>query len=149
MASLTLRSVSSARLFPFLAVTRHLCRTFTDQDSRSSGTSNPSECDQEDGTCDDITRELTFKPITTFDKENHYRYILDIDGNAWSARFKRLLNSNALILKSTIYPEWWNDRIQPWVHYVPVKVDYEDIYDIMAFVSLPLHPNHASAITRC
>ena len=56
------------------------------------------------------------------------------DGNAWSARFKRLLNSNALVLKSTIYPEWWNDRIQPWVHYVPVKVDYDDIYDIMIFV---------------
>ena len=39
------------------------------------------------------------------------------------------------MLKSTIYPEWWNDRIQPWLHYVPVKVDYSDVYDIMAFVS--------------
>ncbi|KAL7415370.1 glycosyl transferase family 90-domain-containing protein [Mrakia frigida] len=103
---------------------------------------DPIQCDQEDGTCDDVTRELTFRPVTTFDHENHYKYILDIDGNAWSARFKRLLNSNALVLKSTIYPEWWNDRIQPWVHYVPVKVDYDDIYDIMSFFQgdRDLHP---------
>lgn len=27
----------------------------------------------------------------------------------------------------------WNDRVQPWLHYVPVKVDYSDLYDIVAF----------------
>ena len=29
-----------------------------------------------------------------------------IDGNGWSARFKRLMTSNSLIFKSTIFPEW-------------------------------------------
>ncbi|CDZ98128.1 Endoplasmic reticulum protein EP58, contains filamin rod domain and KDEL motif [Phaffia rhodozyma] len=91
------------------------------------------QCDREDGTCDDIEREITFRDVKTFSQENHYKYILDIDGNAWSARFKRLLNSNALIIKSTIFPEWWNDRIQPWLHYVPLKVDFSDLYDIMTF----------------
>lgn len=32
--------------------------------------------------------------------------ILQVDGNGWSGRFKRLITSNALIFKSTIYPEW-------------------------------------------
>ena len=45
---------------------------------RPARTVGSTECDEEDGTCDDITRELTFKPVTTFDHENHYRYILDI-----------------------------------------------------------------------
>jgi hypothetical protein len=31
--------------------------------------------------------------------------------------------------------EWWNDRIQPWVHYVPIQMDYSDLYDTVAFVS--------------
>jgi hypothetical protein len=31
--------------------------------------------------------------------------------------------------------EWWSDRGQPWVHYVPVKVDYTDLVDVMAYVS--------------
>ncbi|KAL7408836.1 glycosyl transferase family 90-domain-containing protein [Mrakia frigida] len=93
----------------------------------------PIQCHSDDGTCADIERELTFRKVLTFDQETNYKYILDVDGNAWSARFKRLLTTGSLVLKSTIYPEWWNDRIQPWLHYVPVKVDYSDVYDIMAF----------------
>lgn len=56
-----------------------------------------------------------------------------VDGNGWSARFRRLMASNSLVLKSTVFPEWFTDRIQPWVHYVPVKVDYSDLYDILLF----------------
>ncbi|KAF9518921.1 glycosyltransferase family 90 protein [Hydnum rufescens UP504] len=62
-----------------------------------------------------------------------YRYVLDVDGNGWSARFKRLLLSQSIILKATVHPDWFTDRIQPWVHYVPVKVDFSDLYDIMTF----------------
>ncbi|CDZ97802.1 Endoplasmic reticulum protein EP58, contains filamin rod domain and KDEL motif [Phaffia rhodozyma] len=93
----------------------------------------PVQCSVEDGTCQEIADELMFRPVLTNEEENFSRYILDVDGNAWSARFKRLLSTESLILKSTIYPEFWNDRIQPWLHYVPVKVDYSDLYDIMTF----------------
>jgi len=31
--------------------------------------------------------------------------------------------------------EWWTDRIQPWLHYIPIKVDYSDVYDTLAYVS--------------
>jgi len=41
--------------------------------------------------------------------------------------------SNSLVLKSTVFPEWYTQRIQPWVHYVPIKYDYSDLYDIMTF----------------
>jgi len=37
------------------------------------------------------------------------------------------------VLKSTVYPEWWTDRAVPWVHYVPIKLDFSDLYDTMAF----------------
>lgn len=43
------------------------------------------------------------------------------------------MTTRGLVLKSTIFREWWTDRVQAWVHYVPVKYDYSDIYDIMAF----------------
>jgi len=32
-----------------------------------------------------------------------------------------------------VFSEWYAGRIQPWLHYVPVKLDYTDIYDILAF----------------
>ena len=41
--------------------------------------------------------------------------------------------SNSAVLKSTIMPEWYQGRIMPWVHFIPVKVDYTDLYDILAF----------------
>lgn len=27
------------------------------------------------------------------------------------------------------------DRIQPWVHYVPIQLDYSDLYDALSFFS--------------
>lgn len=44
--------------------------------------------------------------------------MLDVDGNGWSSRFHRLLNSGALVIKATIYPEWQSDILIPWYHYV-------------------------------
>lgn len=43
------------------------------------------------------------------------------------------MTTNALVLKATICPEWFSERIMPWVHYVPVKMDLTDLYDIMVF----------------
>lgn len=76
--------------------------------------------------------------------DSRNKYVVDVDGNAWSSRFRRLLNSNHVVLKSTAYvslvaaatnpqPEWFNDILVPWYHYVPIRHDYEDVYDIMAY----------------
>ena len=29
----------------------------------------------------------------------------------------------------------YHDRIEPWVHYIPIQVDYSDLYDALAFFS--------------
>ncbi|KAH0581650.1 hypothetical protein H2248_011347 [Termitomyces sp. 'cryptogamus'] len=62
-----------------------------------------------------------------------YKYILDIDAKGPSTEFKRLMSSNSLVFKATAYPEWWLGRSQPWVHYVPIQVDYSDLYDTLLF----------------
>lgn len=36
------------------------------------------ECSYDDGTCDDIERELVFRPVRTFEEETRYKYILDV-----------------------------------------------------------------------
>lgn len=48
---------------------------------------------------------------------------------ARSGRFHRLMSGRSLVLKSTIFPEWYADRVMPWYHFVPVKIDYTDLYD--------------------
>ncbi|KAF7378029.1 SPX domain-containing protein [Mycena sanguinolenta] len=62
-----------------------------------------------------------------------YKYVLDVDGNGWSSRFKRLMNSGSLIFKATTYPEWFTDRLAPWVHYVLIQNSYSDLLDALVF----------------
>ncbi|KIO30210.1 glycosyltransferase family 90 protein [Tulasnella calospora MUT 4182] len=76
----------------------------------------------EPAACEELENTFTYKDATTF-----------VDGNGWSARFKRLITSNSLVFKSTIFPEWYTDRIQPWVHYIPIKNDFTDLYDVFTF----------------
>jgi len=43
------------------------------------------------------------------------------------------MTSRALIFKSTVFPEWFQDRVAEWVHYAPVSVDLSDLYDSLTF----------------
>lgn len=43
------------------------------------------------------------------------------------------MSTNSAILKSTIFPEWYTDRVQPWLHYIPIKADLTDVYDVLSF----------------
>ena len=71
----------------------------------------------------------------THEEALEYKYVVDVDGNTWSSRFQRLLLGGSVVFKSTIMPEWWNQRAQPWVHYVPVGLGYGDLVDALVFVS--------------
>ncbi|KAG6865554.1 hypothetical protein C0991_001558 [Blastosporella zonata] len=36
-----------------------------------------------------------------------HKFVLDVDGNGPSLDFKRLMSSNSLVFKSTVYPQWY------------------------------------------
>ncbi|KAG2351994.1 glycosyl transferase family 90-domain-containing protein [Suillus spraguei] len=96
------------------------------QFARKAGSCSPDLCDQLDKLYD-------WRKMQTRQEAGHYKYVFDVDGNGWSGRFKRLITSNSLVFKSSIYPEWFMDRVAPWVHYVPVQVDLSDLYDSLTF----------------
>ncbi|EGG11221.1 family 90 glycosyltransferase [Melampsora larici-populina 98AG31] len=97
----------------------------------TSFSGGPVQCDPE--TCDYMRSHIQFAHTMGLDESYQYKYLIDLDGNGWSGRFHRLMSTKSLVLKSTIFPEWYADRVQPWVHYVPIKVDYSDLYDVMVF----------------
>lgn len=86
----------------------------------------------------------------------------NIDGNGWSQRYGRLLSTGSVVFKSTVFPEWNTPWLIPYYHFVvcllfspadpasilipsqPIKVDYSDLYDTMAFFAgYPNgHPGH-------
>ncbi|AAW43180.1 hypothetical protein CNBD0460 [Cryptococcus deneoformans B-3501A] len=100
-------------------------------------TGGPHQCKKEDGTCDEMEQEIIFKDRVAPEDSAKYKYVFDIDGNGWSSRFHRLIMSGSVVLKATIYPEWVSEWLTPWVHYIPCKVDYSDLYDIMSFFAGP------------
>ncbi|GAA5909994.1 uncharacterized protein JCM6883_000517 [Sporobolomyces salmoneus] len=98
-------------------------------------TGREGQCSVEDGSCEAVRKLFDFQRTFGWNEANEYKYMLDLDGNAWSGRFHRLLSTNSAVLKSTIFPEWYAGWIQPWVHYIPIKIDYTDLFDVMAFFS--------------
>lgn len=93
----------------------------------------PWQCDEGDGTCGEMRTEIDFAPKDPPEEANKYKYILDTDGNAWSSRFPRLMQGLNVKLKATIFPEWNSLFLPEWFAYVPVKMDYSDLYSVLAF----------------
>ncbi len=76
------------------------------------------------------------------------RAILVVDGNtnAWSALFCALL-SGACVIKVESergFRQWYYDRLEPWIHFVPVLSDLSDMDDVVAWVMS--HDEDAQAI---
>ena len=56
-------------------------------------TGPPVQCDVEDGTCDAMTEMFHgFKDRMSLQEAQRYRFEIDVDGNSWSGRFRRLMS---------------------------------------------------------
>ncbi|TDL15140.1 glycosyltransferase family 90 protein [Rickenella mellea] len=80
-----------------------------------------------------------------------YKYLVDLDGMGYSARFLAFLASDSAVIKSTVYSESFSDWIQPWLHYIPLSQGYHELYNIYPFFSGPtesmLHAANSSALS--
>ncbi|KIM34566.1 glycosyltransferase family 90 protein [Serendipita vermifera MAFF 305830] len=91
------------------------------------------QCSEPPPFCDNVTQEIEFLPVVPQSRGQDAKMQLDIDGNGWSQRYARLLSTGSVIFKSTVFPEWNTNWLVPYYHYVPIKVDYTDLFDTMAF----------------
>ncbi|KAI1754354.1 hypothetical protein F4782DRAFT_494125 [Xylaria castorea] len=55
-----------------------------------------------------------------------YKYLLDIDGNAFSGRFYAFLRSKSLTYKWAMFREWHLEWLKPWAHYIPLSLQGDD-----------------------
>ncbi len=65
------------------------------------------------------------------DRALRSRLVFDIDGNGISGRFYKMLASRSLPLKQTLLREWHDDRLVPWVHYIPVSQGMEEVPELI------------------
>ena len=62
------------------------------------------------------------------DYANYHQYVLDVDGNGWSARLPTLLWGGALVFRAGIYSNFMDGGfLRPFEHYVPVRLDFSDL----------------------
>jgi hypothetical protein len=82
--------------------------------------SHVGQCDPED--CD---AQREFFNVTEPESQYvawGYKYLLDMDGNAFSGRFYAFLRSHSLVFKMAMFREWHEEWLRPWVHYVPLSL---------------------------
>ncbi|KAH8179340.1 glycosyl transferase family 90 domain-containing protein [Sarocladium implicatum] len=65
----------------------------------------------------------------------HSRLVFDLDGNGISGRFYRLLASHSLPLKQTLLREWHDERLIPWVHFVPISQGMEELPEVVRWLT--------------
>lgn len=93
--------------------------------------SHVGQCDP--GDCD-AQREF-FDIAKTAAQEDawHYKYLLDMDGNAFSGRFYAFLKSQSLVFKMAIFREWHEEWIKPWIHYIPLSLNCSEYFEVMRY----------------
>ncbi len=67
------------------------------------------------------------KKFTLLDHQK-YKYLIDIQGNGFSARLKFLLHSGRLLfLQERKWKTFYHFKLIPFVHYIPVAEDFSDL----------------------
>jgi hypothetical protein len=91
------------------------------------------QCDEKD--CEE--QERFFNPGGREERSRQFqsRFVFDIDGNSFSGRYYTLLQSKSAVLKQTILREWHDERLVPWVHYIPVSLSMDELPEIMRYMT--------------
>ena len=58
---------------------------------------------------------------------HQYKILYNLDGNSFSGRYYRFLKSNSLVFMQALFKEWHDDRLIPWVHFVPISLGMEEL----------------------
>ncbi|KAK4541698.1 hypothetical protein LTR36_007407 [Oleoguttula mirabilis] len=95
--------------------------------------SHVGQCDP--GDCDAQREFFDIAPPVDQQDAWQYRYLLDVDGNAFSGRFYAFLKSQSLTFKMAVFREWHEEWITPWVHYIPLSLRGEEALETVRYLS--------------
>ncbi|MCJ1439910.1 MAG: capsule-associated protein CAP1 [Stictis urceolatum] len=90
------------------------------------------------GQCDpgDCDAQKEYFEIADSKKQHeawNYKYLLDMDGNAFSGRWYAFLNSRSMPFKMAYFREWHEEWIKPWVHYVPLSLSGSEYFETLRY----------------
>jgi len=97
--------------------------------------------------CEAMEKDFRFASAVPLGEHWMYKYLIDVDGYGYSGRFLAFMLSESAVIKSTIYKEFFSDWVQPWLHYIPLSMDYSELYNVYAYFAGPT-PSMMKGIQR-
>lgn len=85
--------------------------------------------------CRDQRAYFNRKPWEDKDRALKSRLVFDMDGNGISGRYYNFLASRSAPLKQTLLREWHDERLVPWLHYVPISQSMEELPEVVSHLT--------------
>ncbi|KAI9350298.1 glycosyl transferase family 90-domain-containing protein [Obelidium mucronatum] len=82
-----------------------------------------------------LQKMYPLKSIISFEKTMEFKYLLVPDGYTWPARMQYYLASNSVVLYAGIFEDYYMWKLKPWVHYIPVKLDFSDLEEKLKWLA--------------
>lgn len=86
--------------------------------------------------CRDQAAYFNMKGWAHKDEALQSQLVFDMDGNGISGRYYKLLASKSTPLKQTLLREWHDERLIPWLHYIPVSLGMEEMPELVSYLTL-------------
>lgn len=83
--------------------------------------------------CPDQQEEFGLVPATEFQSHWRHKYLFDLDGAGFSGRFLPFLQSHSLVFKTALFREWYDSRLTPWLHFVPLDLRMHGLWSTLAY----------------
>ncbi|KAI8619295.1 glycosyl transferase family 90-domain-containing protein, partial [Chytriomyces sp. MP71] len=81
-----------------------------------------------------LMQRFGVKGTVEFTDTLKFKYLIVVDGHAWPSRLQQYLQTNSVILYNGIFTDFFNWRLLPWVHYVPIAKDFSDLEDTLVWL---------------
>lgn len=102
-------------------------------------------CAEPDCTAQEV--ELGLVGPEDFQSHWRYKYLIDLDGAGFSGRFLPFLQSHSLPFKAALFREWWDSRLVPWLHFVPLDLRLHGFYSTLAYFT-GVHGKDGNGVMR-
>lgn len=80
-------------------------------------------------------------PNVDFQEHWAYRHLVDLDGAGFSGRFLPFLKSKSVVYRATLFRTWYDERIHPWVHFVPLDISLPDVWAQVKWLGMQQVPS--------
>jgi len=88
---------------------------------------NATGCSAHD--CETQSKEFSFTQPVGFQEHWRYKYLFDLDG----VGIIPFLQSRSLVLRASLFRQWFDERLVAWKHFVPVDGRLDDIWGLLAY----------------